>query len=123
MLRLTSLLPKPVGSVGAATGGPPRSVQTVTTSSSWAVHDTSSVPSAAESAPYLIDYLKSGGKAAPTPFNMAYPTEKTLWDWYAKPENAWRMRQFVGAMTDHAKLFKDDIWISGKEIAIYDEGQ
>ena len=55
MVRATSLLPKPVGAAGAVTGGPPRSDQTSTTSALWAGHDTSSLPPAAESAPYLIE--------------------------------------------------------------------
>ena len=69
-----------------------------------------------KSVPFLNEYLKIGGKVANTPFNMAHPGEKTLWEHYGKPENAWKMRQFMGAMTDHAKLFKDDIWISGEDV-------
>lgn len=53
MLRVTSVLPKPAGFAGAATGGPPRSVQISTTFVSWTGHNTSSLPLAAESAPYL----------------------------------------------------------------------
>ena len=59
MLPLTSLLPKPACPSATATGGPPFSVQTMTTSLSSAVHDTSSVPLAFESAPYLIELVAS----------------------------------------------------------------
>ena len=54
ILRCTNWLPKPSSFVGAATGGPPRSVHLTTTSSSssWALHDTSRVPLDSDSAPY-----------------------------------------------------------------------
>ena len=57
MLRWTNLLPKPSSLAGAAIGGPPRSVHVTTTSSSLALHDTSNVPLARESAPYLAEFI------------------------------------------------------------------
>ena len=56
-VRCTNLLPKPSGTEGATTGGPPRSVHITTTSSSRAVHDTSRVPRALERAPYFAEFV------------------------------------------------------------------
>ena len=57
ILRCTNLLPKPSSFVGATTGGPPRSVHLTTTSSSWALHDTSKVPLESDSAPYFAELV------------------------------------------------------------------
>ena len=75
MLRVTSLLPNPPAPAGADTGGPPRSVQTITTSLSGGAHETSNVPAAADSAPYLSEFVASScttianvvADASPTP--------------------------------------------------------
>src|SRR3954451_6218254 len=57
ILRCTNLLPKPSSFVGATTGGPPRSVHITTTSSSWALHDTSNVPLEIDNAPYFAELV------------------------------------------------------------------
>src|SRR3954465_15387719 len=57
MLRCINLLPKPSAFWGATTGGPPRSVQAITTSSSLALQDTSTVPLAVDSAPYFAEFV------------------------------------------------------------------
>src|ERR1700693_3779364 len=59
MPRLRSLLPYPPSSAGAITGGPPRSVQTTTTSASGAAHDMSRAPDGDDSAPYLRELVAS----------------------------------------------------------------
>ncbi len=74
MLRATSPLPKPAGPAGATTGGPPRSVQTSATSAPWAGHDTSSLPLAAESAPYLIELVASSWTTRASVVIAASPT-------------------------------------------------
>jgi len=58
MLRWISLLPKP-SVVSADFGGPPRSVHMITTSSSCALHDTSSVPLETDSEPYFAELVAS----------------------------------------------------------------
>src|SRR6267142_7116175 len=55
ILRCTNLLPKPSSVAGTLIGGPPRSVQVITTSSPWALHDTSNVPLATDSDPYFAE--------------------------------------------------------------------
>ena len=75
MLRVTSLLPNPPAPAGADTGGPPLSVQTITTSLSGGAHETSNVPAAADRAPYLSEFVASScttianvvADASPTP--------------------------------------------------------
>ena len=59
MLRCTSLLPKPSSVAGAEMAGPPRSVHLIMTSSSWPLHDTSSVPLATDSDPYFAEFVAS----------------------------------------------------------------
>src|SRR5665213_686072 len=59
MPRLSSRLPYPPAPAGAVTGGPPRSVQTITTSLSCGAHDMSSVPAGDDSAPYLSELVAS----------------------------------------------------------------
>src|SRR5688572_17246044 len=59
ILLCTSLLPKPSRVAGALIGGPPRSVQVMTTLSSLALQDTSKVPLARDSAPYLVELVAS----------------------------------------------------------------
>ena len=59
MLRATILLPKPGGLSGVATGGPPRSVQTMTTSLSSSAQVTSSNPDTVEKAPYFAELVAS----------------------------------------------------------------
>ena len=59
MLLLTSLLPNPGSPLAFCTGGPPFSVQTITTLLSSAAHDTSRVPTAFERAPYFTEFVTS----------------------------------------------------------------
>ena len=59
MLLLTNLLPKLGSPLAFRTGGPPFSVQTMTTLLSSAVHDTSRVPTAFERAPYFTEFVAS----------------------------------------------------------------
>src|SRR5829696_4446115 len=86
MLRFTNLVPNPAAAAGAVTVGPLRSVQTTTTTSSWALHDTSSRPVASESAPYFSELVASSWTtiakvvAAPTPaasLGVAMPRYRT----------------------------------------------
>ena len=58
-LRSTSLVPYPPGPVGSWTSGPPRSLQTTTTSASCEWQETSSTPEGAENAPYLSELVAS----------------------------------------------------------------
>lgn len=73
-----------------------------------------SVGEGLKSSSSIIDFLKSSGKGGHTPFSMAWGTDKTLWDWYAEPDNAWRFGRFVGAMQNVASLYKDPIFQNGK---------
>ncbi|GJJ12836.1 hypothetical protein Clacol_007081 [Clathrus columnatus] len=61
----------------------------------------------------LSDFLKSGGKHAKTPFNAAFNTDLTLWDWFTTSENSWRFGRFVAAMHHFAEGFKDEIFVNG----------
>jgi hypothetical protein len=59
ILRCTNLLPKPSSMADGTGAGPPRSVHVITTSSLWALHDTSSVPLGSESEPYFAELVAS----------------------------------------------------------------
>ncbi|KAF9465682.1 S-adenosyl-L-methionine-dependent methyltransferase [Collybia nuda] len=58
----------------------------------------------------MVDFLKGSGKGANSPFNMAWGTDKRLWDWYAEPGQGWRFRRFVAAMQFVAQTYKDTIF-------------
>lgn len=61
-------------------------------------------------------------KGLPSPFNAAMNFPSTIWDWYAKPENAHRGVRFTAAMKGGvdrfpAEIFKDGVsFISSVEI-------
>ncbi|KXN81029.1 Sterigmatocystin 8-O-methyltransferase [Leucoagaricus sp. SymC.cos] len=69
-----------------------------------------SVDEGLKSSAYMAEFLKSSGKAAKSPFSLAYGTKKTLWDWYAEPEHTWRFGRFVGAMQNVATMYGDSIF-------------
>src|SRR5579864_7132216 len=75
MLRLNSLLPKPPSSSGGVTGGPPRSVQTITTSLSRTAPATSSTPVASDSAPYFIELVASSCRTMARAVAPVSPTD------------------------------------------------
>ncbi|KAF9465738.1 S-adenosyl-L-methionine-dependent methyltransferase [Collybia nuda] len=58
----------------------------------------------------MIDFLKNSRKGANSPFNMAWGTNKSLWDWYAEPKEEWRFGRFVAAMQFVAETYKDSIF-------------
>src|SRR3954470_21542124 len=74
ILRCTNWLPKPSSFVGATTGGPPRSVHLTTTSSSWALHDTSRVPLESDSAPYFAELVANSCNTRASAVLEASPT-------------------------------------------------
>ena len=52
-----------------------------------------------------------------SPFNIAFKTDATLWEWYEKPGNEWRARRFVAAIShrsdgQYVNLNKGCHWLS-----------
>lgn len=64
----------------------------------------------------MIDFLKNSRKGANSPFNMAWGTNKSLWDWYAEPKEEWRFGRFVAAMQFVAETYKDSIFQNGESV-------
>lgn len=58
----------------------------------------------------IIDFIKSSGKAGASPFNMAYGTDKTIWDWYMEPDREWQYKRFLAVMKTTAARYKDQIF-------------
>ncbi|KAJ3565961.1 hypothetical protein NP233_g7303 [Leucocoprinus birnbaumii] len=58
----------------------------------------------------LIDFLKSSGKAGTTPCNMAWGTDKSLFNWFSESEDGWRMRRFMAHMKSRTKEFDSSIF-------------
>ncbi|KAJ3567380.1 hypothetical protein NP233_g6405 [Leucocoprinus birnbaumii] len=66
---------------------------------------------ALKSSTAIGDFLKSGGNAGATPFNVAWGTDKPLWEWYQLPENAWRYKRFNSAMEGLKLFFNDQVFL------------
>src|ERR1700712_1334146 len=88
MPRLSSLLPYPPSPVGAATDGPPRSVQTTTTSVSWAAQDISSVPVGEDNAPYFSELVASSWTTSASVVAACSPTPMRGTETRTRPLNA-----------------------------------
>ncbi|KAJ3565432.1 hypothetical protein NP233_g7635 [Leucocoprinus birnbaumii] len=57
----------------------------------------------------LLEFLKTSGKAGLSPFNIAADTDKSLWEWYEEPQNAWRSRRFAALMQGRTSFTKEEI--------------
>ncbi|KAI0064466.1 S-adenosyl-L-methionine-dependent methyltransferase [Artomyces pyxidatus] len=74
------------------------------------------------SAPFIIDYIRDSPKDALAPFNLAYKTKATLWDWYEEPGNEWRGLRFATAMTGGGERFPPTIFTEGFDWKSLKEG-
>ncbi|KIK56327.1 hypothetical protein GYMLUDRAFT_230198 [Collybiopsis luxurians FD-317 M1] len=61
---------------------------------------------------HFTSYLQNPEEAS-TPFNIAYNTEKKLWDWFEEPQNEWRLRRFTVGMKANGEMFPPNIFING----------
>jgi len=63
---------------------------------------------ALKSSAFVLDFLnKSEDDKSRCPFNMAFNTDLSLWDWFEQPGNDWRLRRFTALLIRDGKLFKD----------------
>ncbi|KAI0064254.1 S-adenosyl-L-methionine-dependent methyltransferase [Artomyces pyxidatus] len=61
----------------------------------------------------LVEYIRDAPKSVETPFNLAFKTNATLWEWYEEPGNEWRGRRFTNAMAGGAERFPPMIITGG----------
>ncbi|KAJ3567382.1 hypothetical protein NP233_g6407 [Leucocoprinus birnbaumii] len=73
---------------------------------------------ALKSSSAIGEFVKSRGKAGATPFNIAWETEKPLWEWYELPENAWRHKRFNAAMKGLNLFFDDQVFLNGESLIL-----
>ncbi|KAF8501363.1 S-adenosyl-L-methionine-dependent methyltransferase [Gautieria morchelliformis] len=59
---------------------------------------------------FLTEYLKDPSQHT-SPFNIAFNTKLSVWEWFGQPGNDWRLRRFITLMTRYGKLFKDNVFI------------
>jgi len=59
----------------------------------------------------LIEFFKDLQNEASTPFNLAYRTPLSIWDWLKEPENEWRSRCINAVMTVDNKLYRESTFI------------
>jgi hypothetical protein len=88
MARLRSLLPYPPSPAGEATVGPPRSVQTTTTSVSWAGQAISNVPVGDDRAPYFSELVASSWTTSASVVAACSPTPMRGTETRTRPLNA-----------------------------------
>ena len=62
----------------------------------------------------LVEFFKDPQKGGSTPFNLAYETPLSIWDWYKQPGNEWGSRRFNAIMTVDNKLYRESTFIEGE---------
>jgi hypothetical protein len=65
-----------------------------------------------KSAVFFSKYLGDPTNS-PLPFNLAFNTDATAWEWYGEAGNEWRGRRFAAAMKGNAKRFAGEIISNG----------
>ncbi|KAF7303731.1 4-O-methyltransferase 1 [Mycena indigotica] len=65
-----------------------------------------------KSSAYLSEFLRQPGDNA-SPFNIAYNTKKTMWEWRQEPQNVWRARRFAVGMKGGGEMFPTSIFTEG----------
>ncbi|KAJ6460913.1 S-adenosyl-L-methionine-dependent methyltransferase [Mycena sanguinolenta] len=61
---------------------------------------------------YLSEFLRNPGNDV-SPFNTAFKTEKTMWEWREEPHNVWRARRFAVGMKGGGDVFPANIFTDG----------
>ncbi|KAI0040625.1 S-adenosyl-L-methionine-dependent methyltransferase [Auriscalpium vulgare] len=65
------------------------------------------------SAVCLSTHVREDAKDYESPFNLAFRTKKTMWEWYEEPGNEWRGRRFAEAMKGSGDRFPASIFTGG----------
>ncbi|KAI0059128.1 S-adenosyl-L-methionine-dependent methyltransferase [Artomyces pyxidatus] len=68
---------------------------------------------ALRSSVYMGTYLKDAPHGVNAPFNLAWNTQASIWDWFEEPGNEWRGRRFINAMSGGGERFPPKIFIDG----------
>ncbi|KAK7038000.1 4-O-methyltransferase 1 [Favolaschia claudopus] len=61
---------------------------------------------------YLSEFLRNPGNNT-SPFNAAFRTPKTMWEWREEPDNVWRARRFAVGMKGGGDMFPESIFTNG----------
>ncbi|KAI0064236.1 S-adenosyl-L-methionine-dependent methyltransferase [Artomyces pyxidatus] len=48
---------------------------------------------------YFVEFVRDSPKGVDAPFNLAFNTKASIWEWFEEPGNEWRGRRFATAMT------------------------
>ncbi|KAF8510757.1 S-adenosyl-L-methionine-dependent methyltransferase [Gautieria morchelliformis] len=62
-----------------------------------------------KSSTFLTEYIKDPSRHT-APFNIAFDTKLSLWEWFEQPGNDWRLRRFIALMTHEGKLINASIF-------------
>ncbi|KAI0064197.1 S-adenosyl-L-methionine-dependent methyltransferase [Artomyces pyxidatus] len=62
---------------------------------------------------FFIEHLRDAPKGVETPFQLAFKTKATLWEWYEEPSNRVRGRRFANAMAGDNERFPKAIFTGG----------
>ncbi|KAF7377776.1 4-O-methyltransferase 1 [Mycena sanguinolenta] len=61
---------------------------------------------------YLSEFLRNPGNDV-SPFNTAFKTQKTMWEWREETHNVWRARRFAVGMKGGGDVFPANIFTDG----------
>lgn len=61
----------------------------------------------------MSEYVSEGYKTAGAPFNIAYSTDKTIWDYFDGPGNQFVHDRWTAAMKSGGDRFPPEIFASG----------
>lgn len=65
-----------------------------------------------KSCAYIAQFLEKPREGSASPFNSAFETKASIWEWFEEPGNDLRSRRFNSAMTDGGKMFRDEVFVN-----------
>ncbi|KAI0041965.1 S-adenosyl-L-methionine-dependent methyltransferase [Auriscalpium vulgare] len=75
-----------------------------------------------KSVEFLPSHLLDEAQGYDAPFNQAYETKQTIWDWFNAPDNQWRGSRFTACMKGSGDRYPPSIFINGYDWKSLDEG-
>ncbi|KAJ7026144.1 S-adenosyl-L-methionine-dependent methyltransferase [Mycena alexandri] len=70
------------------------------------------IAASTQSSGYLSEFLRTPSGDV-SPFNTAFKTPKTMWEWREEPHNIWRARRFAVGMKGGGDMFPASIFTEG----------
>jgi len=65
-----------------------------------------------KSSAYIAGFLEKPQEGSASPFNLAFGTKASMWEWFEEPGNDVRSRRFNAAMTHGGRMFRDEVTIN-----------